>query len=228
MDSYAIVSDRPGLGVELDEDAIRRYRESVMSIGLTAGAIAQARILTSPFTARFSTRSGTSASSAAGLRTNRGAYPMVYFFHGWGERHNRPPRQAPVMTRRHGSDTIAAFVARDVIVVKWDGASPRQPGEDYVRPYNISPVGETDRQFRSAPGWFAIDSRFGLWRTGIPRHGRPVHGRFMSYWIAGKHPHLVGSASNFMGSQVRSAPGSSVEYRQPRCTGTTRGCARAS
>jgi L-alanine-DL-glutamate epimerase-like enolase superfamily enzyme len=25
-DSYAIVSDRPGLGVELDEDAVRRYQ----------------------------------------------------------------------------------------------------------------------------------------------------------------------------------------------------------
>ncbi|HUQ92755.1 MAG TPA: alpha/beta hydrolase-fold protein [Bryobacteraceae bacterium] len=132
-------------------------------------------------------------------------YPVIYFFHGHGERHNRPPRSNPGYDSGpvYGGDNIAAFVSRnDVIVVKWDGANPRTPGEDYIRPYNISPV-ETNRQF---PLYFPelvrhIDSRF---RTIADRDHRATAGLsmggFMSFWIAGKYPHLVGSASNFMGS----------------------------
>jgi S-formylglutathione hydrolase FrmB len=132
-------------------------------------------------------------------------YPVVYFFHGHGERHNRPPRGNPGYDSGtdYGGDTIAAFVGRnDLIVVKWDGTNPRKPGEDYVRPYNISPV-ETDRQF---PLYFPelvahIDSRF---RTIADREHRATAGLsmggFMSFWISGKYPQLVGSASNFMGS----------------------------
>jgi hypothetical protein len=135
----------------------------------------------------------------------RKRYPVVYFFHGWSERHNRPPRGGLNYDSGtdYGGDTIAAFVGRnDVIVVKWDGANPRTAGEDYVRPYNISPV-ETDRQF---PLYFPelvrhIDSTF---RTIADREHRATAGLsmggFMSFWIAGKYPHLVGSASNFMGS----------------------------
>jgi hypothetical protein len=132
-------------------------------------------------------------------------YPVVYFFHGWSERHNRPPREGVGYDSGsgYGGDTIAAFVGRnDLIVVKWDGANPRTPGEDYVRPYNVSPV-ETSRQF---PLYFPelvehIDARF---RTVADREHRATAGLsmggFMSFWISGKYPHLVASASNFMGS----------------------------
>lgn len=137
---------------------------------------------------------------AAGKR-----YPVVYFFHGWSERHNRPPRDGLNYDSGadYGGDNIASFVgSNDVIVVKWDGTNPRTPGEDNVRPYNISPV-QTERQF---PLYFPelvlyIDSHF---RTIADRDHRATAGLsmggFMSFWIAGKYPHLVGSASNFMGS----------------------------
>ncbi|MBI4874196.1 MAG: hypothetical protein HY822_06145 [Acidobacteria bacterium] len=147
-------------------------------------------------------------------------YPVIYFFHGWSERHNAPPRGGRNYDTGadYGGDNIAAFVGRhDVIVVKWHGANPRKPGEDYVRPYNISPV-ETGRQF---PLYFPelvahIDSRF---RTLTGREQRATAGLsmggFMSFWVAGKYPHLVASASNFMGSSEflvgpREYP---VEYR---------------
>lgn len=132
-------------------------------------------------------------------------YPVIYFFHGWSERHNKPPRGRPGYDsgEDYGGDNIARFVGRNkVIVVKWDGYNPRTPGEDYPRPYNISPV-ETHRQF---PLYFPelvehIDSKF---RTIADRDHRATAGLsmggFMSFWIAGKYPHLVGSASNFMGS----------------------------
>ena len=76
-------------------------------------------------------------------------YPVIYFFHGWGERYNQPPRGGPGYDSgdQYGGDNIARFVgSNDVIVVRWDGYNPRVPGEDYPRPYNISPV-ETYRQF---------------------------------------------------------------------------------
>jgi S-formylglutathione hydrolase FrmB len=132
-------------------------------------------------------------------------YPVIYFFHGWSERYNQPPRGGRGYDSgdQYGGDNIARFVdSNDVIVVKWDGYNPRAPEEDYPRPYNISPV-ETYRQF---PLYFPelvshIDSHF---RTIADRDHRATAGLsmggFMSFWVAGKYPHLVGSASNFMGS----------------------------
>ncbi len=133
-------------------------------------------------------------------------YPVIYFFHGWGERFNVGTREGAGAYDSgddyHG-DNIANFVGKHpVIVVKWDGYNPRTPDEKYPRPYNIGPV-ETYRQF---PLYFPelveyIDSTY---RTIPDRDHRAVSGLsmggFMSFWVAGKYPHLVGSASNFMGS----------------------------
>jgi S-formylglutathione hydrolase FrmB len=131
-------------------------------------------------------------------------YPVIYFFHGWSERHNRPPNTGRGYDAGddYGGDNIANFVGRhDVIVVKWDGFNPRTSGENYLRPYNIPP--ETHRQF---PFYFPelvehVDATF---RTISDRDHRATAGLsmggFMSFWVAGKHPQLVGSASSFMGS----------------------------
>jgi len=145
-------------------------------------------------------------------------YPVIYFFHGWSERFNRSAAPGYDSGEGYGGDTIAAFVARnDVLVVRWDGYNPRTPGENYVRPYNISPV-ETYRQF---PLYFPelvshIDASF---RTITDREHRATAGLsmggFMSFWVSGKYPHLVGSASNFMGSSefYVGANGFPSEYR---------------
>lgn len=104
-----------------------------------------------------------------------------------------------------------------MIVVKWDGYNPRTPDEKYPRPYNISPV-ETGRQF---PLYFPelvayIDAHY---RTMADREHRATAGLsmggFMSFWISGKYPHLVSSASNFMGSSefFVGPRGMDVEYR---------------
>jgi S-formylglutathione hydrolase FrmB len=133
-------------------------------------------------------------------------YPVIYFFHGWGERYNRGPREGVGgydSGDQYGGDNISSFVEKnDVIVVKWDGYNPRTPNENYPRPYNIGPV-ETYRQF---PLYFPelveyIDHHY---RTIPDRDHRGVSGLsmggFMAFWIGGKYPHLVGSVSNFMGS----------------------------
>ena len=159
-------------------------------------------------------------------------YPVIYWFHGYSERYNKPVTARPDRNYDsgpdYGGDTIAAFVARnDVIVVKWDGYNPRTPDEKYPRPYNVSPV-ETGRQF---PHYFPelvsyIDENF---RTIADRDHRATAGLsmggFMSFWVAGKFPHLVSSASNLMGSSefVVGLRGLDVEYRHEEMRGNFEG-----
>jgi hypothetical protein len=159
--------------------------------------------------------------------TNR--YPVIYWFHGYGERYNQGPANKEYdRGNDYNGDNLANFVAtHDVIVVKWDGYNPRTPGENYPRPYNIGPV-ETDRQF---PLYFPelvsyIDANY---RTVPDREHRATAGLsmggFMSFWIAGKYPGLVSSASNFMGSSEfvvgpRAFP---VEYRHDEMAGNYAG-----
>ncbi len=134
-------------------------------------------------------------------------YPVVYWFHGYGERYNKPvdePKDRNYDTGTdYSGDTIGAYVTNhDLIVVKLDGYNPRTRDEKYPRPWNIGPV-ETYRQF---PFYFQelvayIDANY---RTMADRDHRGTAGLsmggFMSFWIAGKFPQLVSSASNFMGS----------------------------
>jgi Putative esterase len=159
-------------------------------------------------------------------------YPVIYWFHGWSERFNKPVSDPPHRDYDSGTDyggnNIANFVAgHAVIVVKSDGYNPRFAGDNYPRPYNISPV-ETRRQF---PLYFPelVDFIDANYRTIADREHRATAGLsmggFMSFWIAGKYPHLVSSASNFMGSSEffvgpRDFP---VEYRHDEMFGNYEG-----
>ena len=136
--------------------------------------------------------------------TSTTRYPVIYWFHGSGERYNQGPDHLEYdRGTDYNGDNLANFVAtHEVIIVKPDGYNPRKPGDNNTRPYNIGPV-ETDRQF---PLYFPelvahIDANY---RTIPDREHRATAGLsmggFMSYWIAGKYPDMVSSASNFMGS----------------------------
>ena len=132
-------------------------------------------------------------------------YPVIYFFHGWSQRYfgSSNPYGDFDKGKENGGDNIANFVSQhDVIVVKADGYN-RSPDEPYyVRPYNVSPV-ETYRQF---PIYFPelvehIDAQY---RSIADREHRGISGLsmggFMTFWIAGKYPHLVSAAGSFCGS----------------------------
>ena len=142
---------------------------------------------------------------ATDAQGNPRLYPVLYFFHGWAERYNRTSSEVgnyDTGDSRYGTDTLANYVGThmNLIVVKWDGVNPG--AKDSLRPYNIGPV-ETHRQF---PLYYPelvrhIDSTF---RTIANREHRGISGvsmgGFMSFWVSGKYPHLVGSASSFMPS----------------------------
>lgn len=164
--------------------------------------------------------------------TSGNRYPVIYWFHGYSERYNQPVQNPPHRNYDTGADywgdTIGAYVSKhDVIVVKLDGYNPRTRDEKYPRPWNIGPV-ETDRQF---PFYFQelvayIDSNY---RTIADRNHRATAGLsmggFMSFWVAGKFPQLVSSASNFMGSSefVVGHHGLEVEYRHDEMSGNYNG-----
>lgn len=132
-------------------------------------------------------------------------YPVIYFFHGWSQRYfgSSDPYGDFDRGNENGGDNIANFVsANDVIVIKADGYNRSKDEPYYVRPYNVTPV-ETYRQF---PIYFPelvehIDTHY---RTIADREHRGISGLsmggFMTFWIAGKYPHLVSAAGNFCGS----------------------------
>jgi len=148
-------------------------------------------------------------------------YSVIYFLHGWSQRYFGDGGQHYDefdKANDNNGDNIANFVSsHEVIVVKSDGYN-REPDEKYYfRPYNIDPV-ETFRQF---PIYYPeliqyIDTHY---HTIADREHRGISGLsmggFMTFWIAGKYPHLFSGAGNFCGSSEfivgpRNFP---VEYR---------------
>lgn len=127
-------------------------------------------------------------------------YPVIYFYHGWSQRYFGSIESK---TDESDEEKIARMVAKyDIIVVKPDGYNKRPNEPYYLRPYNIGPV-EGYRQF---PLYFPelVDHIDAQYRTNAHRKSRGITGYsmggFMSFWIAGKYPHLVSAAGSFCGS----------------------------
>jgi enterochelin esterase-like enzyme len=123
--------------------------------------------------------------------TSRKSYPVIYYFHGNTGTH--VPRL---------SDEMAA-VAKEhpVIIVAWNGRSV----DADKRPYNIGYHSNInyETQFKDYFPEFVrhIDATY---RTLTDRANRAIIGHsmggIMSFFLAGKYPHLVGTAVNSKGS----------------------------
>ncbi|WP_158856431.1 alpha/beta hydrolase-fold protein [Lunatibacter salilacus] len=131
-------------------------------------------------------------------------YPVIYFYHGWSQRYfGSKEAKSESDSQLSDEEKIAVLGSKyGVIVVKPDGYNRRPNEPYYLRPYNIGPV-ETHRQF---PHYFPelveyIDANY---RTIAERAQRGITGfsmgGFMSFWVAGKYPHLVSAAGSFCGS----------------------------
>lgn len=131
-------------------------------------------------------------------------YPVVYFYHGWSQRYfGSITAKAEHDTGLNDEEKIAQMVLKyGLIVVKPDGYNKRLGDPYYLRPYNIGPV-EGHRQF---PLYFPelVEHIDALYRTHADRSQRGITGYsmggFMSFWIAGKYPHLLSAAGSFCGS----------------------------
>lgn len=148
-------------------------------------------------------------------------YPVIYFMHGWSQRYfgSGPDAYSEYdQGEDNRGDNIEKFVAQNqVIVVKSDGYNRSQKEAYYLRPYNVGPV-ETYRQF---PIYFEelihhIDHEY---HTMADRGHRAISGLsmggFMSFFIAGKYPHLFSAVGSFCGSPefVIGPKDMPVEYR---------------
>lgn len=118
-------------------------------------------------------------------------YPVIYYFHG-----NKGSHEMEL------TETALSLVeGNKVIMVAWNG---RSAGSD-VRPYNIGFHSNVnyETQFKDYfPELTAhIDSAY---RTLTDRQHRAVIGHsmggIMSFFLAGKYPHLIGAAINVKGS----------------------------
>jgi len=138
-------------------------------------------------------------------------YPVIYFFHGWAQRHYGSWGAGYSNYDRgdeNNGDNIENFVSEnDVIVVKIDGLNMFSTGALNISPYNVSTV----TTFRQFPSYFKelihyIDAHH---RTIPDREHRATSGLsmggFMCFWLAAKYPDMVCAAGNFCGSTEFSA-----------------------
>ena len=117
-------------------------------------------------------------------------YPVIYYFHGNNGTHELPFPEVDSLVKKSG-----------VILVAWNGRSQFSDKRPYNTGYHANM--NYDIQFKD---YFLdlvhfIDSSY---RTKTDRANRAIIGHsmggFMSYFLAGKYPHLVGTAVSSKGS----------------------------
>jgi len=125
-----------------------------------------------------------------------GAYPVIYFFHGWGGRHFKD-ESAKLDYVRLGE--LADKYG--VILVMWDGSMD----ESEPRPYNIGEREDVKFQVQMKD-YFPelVDHIDATYRTHSDRIHRGIigfsMGGFMASYLAGKYPDKVSAITEMVGS----------------------------
>ena len=123
-------------------------------------------------------------------------YPVIYLFHGNGGSHASDPYAKPDYER------IDRFVKRNgVILAMWNGRSEQSD----TRPYNMGAHEHVKYPVQFKDYFLEFVAHIdGNYRTRRDRSSRATvgfsMGGFMSLYLAGKYPHLIGSAVNLVGS----------------------------
>jgi pimeloyl-ACP methyl ester carboxylesterase len=124
-------------------------------------------------------------------------YLVVYYFHGWGGRHSIGGRS------NIDYDALVDFADKyQTIIVLWDGRIV----EDEPRPYNIGHHSDVKFEVQMKDYFIELIEHIDeSYRTHAIREKRGVigfsMGGFMSFYLAGKYPHMVSAAVNIVGSQ---------------------------
>ncbi|HEX2394685.1 MAG TPA: alpha/beta hydrolase-fold protein [Bacteroidales bacterium] len=131
-----------------------------------------------------------------GYESGTQRYPVIYFFHGWGGRHFKDDNA--LLEYEMIGDLVDKF---KLILVMWDGNIE----ESEPRPYNIG--NHKDIKYNiQMKDYFPelvtfIDSAY---RTVADRNHRGIigfsMGGIMSFFLAGKYPHMVCAAVDLAGT----------------------------
>lgn len=123
-------------------------------------------------------------------------YPVIYFFHGWGGRYKSDDNA------KLAYDSLQKLVDKyQVLLVMWDG----NVDEKEPRPYNIGNHDDVRYEVQMKDYFpelvHHIDSTY---RTRADKTHRGIigfsMGGFMSYFISGKYPDMIGAAVGMTGS----------------------------
>ncbi|MCF8358171.1 MAG: hypothetical protein K9H26_05385 [Prolixibacteraceae bacterium] len=124
-------------------------------------------------------------------------YPVVYYFHGWGGRHNIGGRS------NIDYDALAGFANKyQTIFVLWDGRIE----DDEPRPYNVGNHNDVKYTVQMKDYFIELLEHIDeTYRTIPNRENRGIvgfsMGGFMSFYLAGKFHDKVSAAVNIVGSQ---------------------------
>jgi enterochelin esterase-like enzyme len=133
----------------------------------------------------------------AGYRENKTTkFPVIYFFHGWGGRYKSDDNA------KLAYDSLQKLVDKyQVLLVMWDG----NVDENEPRPYNVGNHNDVRYQTQMKDYFpelvHHIDSAY---RTLPDKQHRGIigfsMGGFMSYFLSGKYPDMIGAAVGMTGS----------------------------
>ncbi len=131
-----------------------------------------------------------------GYENSKKNYPVIYYFHGWGGRYYKDDNALLEY------NMIGKLVDKyQVILIMWDGNME----ESEPRPYNIGYHQHMNYQVQMKDYFLELVSHVdSTYRTKTERNSRAIigysMGGIMSFFLAGKYPHLISSAANLTGS----------------------------
>ncbi|MEQ6122503.1 alpha/beta fold hydrolase [Reichenbachiella sp. MALMAid0571] len=133
-----------------------------------------------------------------GYNTSGSAYPVVYFFHGWGGRNFKSVDGSANLEYEMIKDLVDKY---QVILVMWDGNM--EEGEP--RPYNVGNHHEVRFEAQMKDYFLElVDHIDNTYRTKTDRNSRGIigfsMGGYMSFFLSGKYPDKVSAAVNLTGS----------------------------
>ena len=124
------------------------------------------------------------------------SFPVVYFLHGWGGSHTQDP------SAKINHELVRQMVENSsAILVMWNGRSVETADRPYNIGYHEHVVCQTQMKDYFLELVAHIDTTYRVFSNREKRATMGFSmGGFMSFYLAGKYPHMINTAVNVVGS----------------------------